>query len=218
MRLAFAEALKENFDYYLWLNDDSMFFPRAVRTMLDTSRSLKKKIGQDAIVVGSLHDVQSGVLTYGGRKIHSRWRPMSFLPVEPSDKPEPCDVINGNCVLLPRDIAKVTGNLSADFTHGAGDYDYSLRAKEQGFSSWIAPGYVGTCSRNYSLRGSCKDNAISIKESADKLSSPTGLQRIQDWMLFTRRYGGILWPTYWLRIFFRMNFPRVWFSLHSTKF
>ena len=216
MRLSFSEALKQDFDYYLWLNDDSMLFPHAVRTMLDASRSVNRKIGRDVIVVGSMHDARTGMLTYSGRKRYSRWRPMSFLPVEPSDRPEPCDVVNGNCVLIPRNIAKVTGNLGADFIHGAGDYDYSLRAKAGGFSCWIAPGYVGTCSRN-SLRGSCKDNAISIKERVDKLSGPTCLARVQDYMLLTRRHGGILWPIYWLRTLVRMNFPWLWVLLRRYK-
>ena len=216
MRLSFGKALKEDFEYYLWLNDDSMLFPHAVRTMLDTSHSLKKKMGQDAIAVGSMCDDQSGVLTYGGRNRPNRWRPMSFLPVAPSDKPEPCDVFNGNCVLIPRRIAKVTGNLSTDFTHGIGDYDYSLRARAHGFSCWITPGYVGTCSRN-SFKGSCKDNTLSIKERIDKLSRPTVFSPAKEYMLFIRRHGGILWPIYWLRTLVRMNFPCLWVLLRSKK-
>ena len=76
MRLAFGEALEENFDYCLWLNDDSMLFLSAVRTMVDTSRCVKIKMAQDVIVVGAMCDAKTGELTYGGSKRHSRWRPM----------------------------------------------------------------------------------------------------------------------------------------------
>lgn len=216
MRLAFGEALKKDFDYYFWLNDDSMLFTHALRNMIDTSRLLKKKIGKDVIITGSMQDPQTRLFTYGGRKRHSRWRPMSFLPVEPSHKPEACDVFNGNCVLIPRNIAKVTGNLCADFTHGIGDYDYSLRAKSHGFSCWITPGFVGNCSRN-PLKRSCKDKTLSIKERIDKLSTATGFVPANEYMLFTRRHGGILWPIFWLRTLVRKKFPLLWVLLRSKK-
>lgn len=216
MRLAFGEALKKDFDYYLWLNDDSMLFSNAIQKLLDTTFSLQRKIGKDVIVAGSMQDAQTKLLTYGGSKRLSYLRPLSFLWVKPSDDPHSCDVVNGNCVLIPRNIAKVTGNLSSDFTHGLGDYYYSLRARSNGFSCWITPGFVGTCSRN-SFKGSCKDNALSIRLRANKLSKPTGFPPAKEYMLFIRRHGGILWPIYWLRTYIRMKFPLLWVLLRSKK-
>lgn len=218
MRLAFGEALKETFDYYLWLNDDSMLYPHAVRALLDTSQFVWKKTGRDAIVVGNLQDPESGTHTYGGLKRHRFWRSMSLIPVEPgSDEPKSCDAINGNCVLIPRNVAAITGNLSADYIHAAADFDYSLRARAHGFTSWVTPGYVGTCSRIY-FKAVHNNRKLSIKERIDIMSSPAAVKRNADSKLFARRHGGILWPISWLRTLGR-NFQQwLWLRIHSKTF
>lgn len=214
MRLAFAEAMKGDYHYYLWLNDDTILFLGALRTLLETSRKLGEREGRAAIVTGSTCDPKTKELTYGGVVRKSRWHPFQFLQVMPSDEPRPCDTINGNCVLIPRQVSCTVGILSPDFTHGAGDFDYGLRARAKGFSCWVAPGFVGTCSRN-SAQGSCKDLTLSVRERLRKMTSPTGPPPMREWMVFTRRHGGVLWPIYWLRTLIRVFFPRLWLKLRS---
>jgi GT2 family glycosyltransferase len=216
MRLAFGEAQNKDYDFYLWLNDDSLLYPLAVRTMYDTSRYLKIKAGKDNIVTGAMRNATTGALTYGGSTKLGAWSPLSYTLVKPSDKPQPCDVINGNCVLVPRNIAAIVGNLSEDFTHGGGDYDYSLRAGEHGFASWLAPGYMGTCSRN-TLKGSLIDNSLPLRKRVDSLARPNTMIPAEEWMLFVKRHGGRLWPIYWLRTLVRKMFPRLWLWLRSRK-
>jgi GT2 family glycosyltransferase len=216
MRLAFGEALRKDYDFYLWINDDSVLYPHSVRTMCDTSSYLKNKIGKDNIVVGAMCDATTRILTYGGAKKRSNLTPLSYTAVEPSDKPEPCDVINGNCVLVPRNIAEIIGNVSEDFTHEGGDYDYSLRAKAHGFLSWVAPGYMGTCSRN-TLKGSPMDKTLSLKARVNRLAKPTAIIPAKEWMLFIKRHGGVFWPIYWLRTLVRRMCPWLWVLLRAKK-
>ena len=217
MRLAFGEALKKEFDYYLWLNDDSMLNTNAIQTLLDTSHCIYRKTGREAIVVGSLHDAASGKLTYGGLKKHRIWRSMSLSPVVPEpDKPKICDLINGNCVLIPRNIARITGNLSAEFKHSAADFDYGLRAQSHGFTNWVTPGYVGTCSRVY-FKELHKDKTLSTKERIDKMSSPAYIMRISDSMQFVKRHGGVFWPILWLRTVGRNFQQLLWLRIHSKN-
>jgi GT2 family glycosyltransferase len=40
MRIAFSEAMKDEPDYYLWLNDDTVLAPEALNTLLTTSRAV----------------------------------------------------------------------------------------------------------------------------------------------------------------------------------
>src|ERR1700736_1418268 len=65
MRLAFAEAMKLDFDFYLWVNDDTLLFQYAIVRLLETYESVRTG-GKDAIVVGSIRDPLSGKLSYGG--------------------------------------------------------------------------------------------------------------------------------------------------------
>lgn len=53
MRKAFAVALEQGYDYYLWLNDDTELYPNALLTLLQTSQQLTQQGEARAIVVGS---------------------------------------------------------------------------------------------------------------------------------------------------------------------
>src|SRR6266508_2413563 len=43
MRLAFSEALKGDYDYYLWLNDDTTLYPSALEWLLTTLQRLAQQ-------------------------------------------------------------------------------------------------------------------------------------------------------------------------------
>lgn len=202
--LAFAEASKYDYDFYLWLNNDTFLDPNALSNLLETYNYLRDQSEHRAIITGSTCDSKTKALTYGGVVRRSRWRPLKFDLVEPGEQAKRCDTMNGNCVLIPRSVVQIVGNLEPAFTHYAGDWDYGLRARRQGCTVWIAPGYVGTCSQNYQP-GSEADSPIDIGEGLKKLSQPKGLpvreqvlHPFWEWKVFAQRYGGLLWPIYWL--------------------
>src|SRR5918998_6020285 len=49
MRLAFSQALTVGYDYYLWLNDDTILEGEALANLLHTHRSLAKEGSPDSI-------------------------------------------------------------------------------------------------------------------------------------------------------------------------
>jgi len=215
MRLAYKIAKKEGYDYYLWLNDDVKLYPNAIAKLIDTSVSIKKNT-TPSIIVGSMQDPETGNLTYSGNRKKNWYSPLSYKRIEPKNFPVPCDAINGNCVLIPHAIAEMVGNLSKEFTHGAGDYDYSLRAKKLGFTSYVAPGYFGTCKQN-TIAGSCQDKSLPLKVRGRIITRPTALPPAKEWMLFARRHAGLLWPFYWARTYVRICFPKLWLILRSKN-
>lgn len=212
MRLAFSEALKDDPDYCLWLNDDTVLYPQALNTLLETSRQLIAKGETKAIVAGSTCDPETGVFTYGGMVQSRWWHPIYLRAVEPSDRPQSCDTMNGNFVLIPKAVVGQVGNLDPAFIHYAADYDYGWRAKQQGCTVWIAPGYIGTCPLNP------KPTAVPerpLTEQLEKVSKPKGLalqdvtlQPLAEWKVYTQRHGGLLWPIYWLLPYRRL----IWMS------
>nr|MBA2443395.1 glycosyltransferase family 2 protein [Rubrobacter sp.] len=126
MRRAFAEALEGDHDHYLWLNDDTLLYPGALESLLQTHRRVTEPGSPASIVVGSTCDPETGDLTYGGLSRESRLRPLRFTPVRPGEEPRECETMNGNCVLVPREVAMAVGNLDGAFTHGMGDIDYAF--------------------------------------------------------------------------------------------
>ena len=195
MHLAFAEAMKHGYDYYLWLNDDTILEPNAFTYLLETHQLLSKRGYTDSIVVGSVKDPVTGEYTYGGRVRSTRKFSHTFEAVKPSQESQECDTMQGNITLIPNLVAEKVGNLDTAFTHQRGDLDYGLRARKLGCSIWVAPGYLGTCSQN-SVRGSWVDTSLPIHKRLQKAFQVKGFP-IKEWTIFTKRHSGPFWFIYW---------------------
>lgn len=194
MRVAFAEAMRSDFDYYLWLNDDTRLFDGALDRLLGTAQRLERE-GRTAIVVGSTCDPVRESWTYGGFRRRLSWRGVQILSVQPlPDELQPCDTMNGNCTLIPRAITRKVGNLDAAFQHSIGDFDYGFRTRAAGFEICIVPGYVGCCARNSGI-GTWRDNGAAFSKRWRHLMSPKGLP-FREWLIYTYRHCGALWPFY----------------------
>ena len=114
MRKAWEEAVeKDDWEAYLWLNDDTELNADAVEKML------AKNDGQ-SMVVGDLCD-STGRLVYG-------------LNVD--------GWVNGNCVIVPRRIYETVGMICGGYRHAWADSDYALHAKRAGFAV-VGAGMVG---------------------------------------------------------------------------
>jgi GT2 family glycosyltransferase len=188
MHLAFGEALQKDYDYYLWLNDDTVLFPDALQRLLDTSMLFDN----NAIIVGSTQDPDSGEWSYGGFVRRHPKRPLRFKPFLPANEPVPVETMNGNCVLIPKRVVQIVGNLDPVFLHAMGDFDYGLRAQKLGFEVILAPGYFGNCKRD-----KLDFAKLPIFQRIKSLLSKKGLPP-RDWAVFAKRYAGVLWPVYWL--------------------
>jgi GT2 family glycosyltransferase len=203
MRLAIAEAMKADFDVYLWLNDDTYLFQDAIIRLLETYESVRPE-GTAAIIIGSICDPISGELTYGGSLLGSKLRPLKYKAIPPSHFPQRCDVANGNCVWVPRAIARAIGNISPIYTHKMGDFDYIFRARNAGFGVWIAPGCTGTCTAN-PVHGTWLDPKLPLRERWRRVTEKKGLPT-REWKHFVKSYGGPLWFIIWFSPYCRTLF------------
>ncbi|MDG5814691.1 glycosyltransferase family 2 protein [Chitinispirillales bacterium ANBcel5] len=192
MHLAFKEAAKRDYDFYLWLNDDTLLYDNALDVLIE---AWKKNQNEACIVSGTTCDPEEkNKTTYGGMRRKKGIHPFKFELVEPNETIQHVDTINGNIVLVPRSVYKKIGNLTKSFPHAFGDMDYAFRAKKAGCSVIIAQGYLGECSRNSSV-GTWKDVTLPFKIRIKKMLSSKGLP-FKDWMLFSFRHGGMLWPVW----------------------
>lgn len=196
MRLAFAAAMDKGFDYYLWLNDDTLLYPTTIETLINTAQCLQAKQRKSVIVVGSTQDANDGRLTYGGVIRPRKWKATTFTLIAPRDVPVECETMNGNCVLVPQEIAQAVGNMDPKYSHAMGDQDYGLRARYAGFAVWVMAGFAGKCSRN-TVAGSFTDPSLSVNVRLRKMIQPKGLPP-SAWRIFTQRHAGVLWPLFWL--------------------
>lgn len=201
MRRSFAAALDENFDYYLWLNDDSHLDKGFLGRLVEAAES-QKADHPARIVVGNFRSHDGARTTYGGVIFPSWWRRTTPVIVYSETEIVRCESFNGNCVLISAKAAEEVGNIDSCFIHGLGDFDYGLRATALGIPVFVLPGYVGACDRN-SVTNTHLDDALPLAKRW-KLVRGAKAYPPGSWRIFTRRHCGPLWFLYWLFPYFRV--------------
>ena len=181
MRTAWTHAAKKNPDYYLLLNDDTLLYPEAIHSLLETcGGSDQRRIG-----VGAIKDPTTGEATYGC------WNRESGL-IKPNGSNQSCDTFNANAVLIPRCVYEEMGIFHDRYTHGMGDFDYGYQARKRGIEVIMSSNFIGECPRN-SSKGTWRDCSLPRLERIRKLQSPKGLP-FREWVIYNRRTSGFKWP------------------------
>ena len=193
---AWEEAAKGDFDFYIWLNDDTVMLPGALNTLLENSYYLRHK----AIVAGTAADSE-GKLSYGGRTRKGRIiTPDETIPV-------PCDTFNGNLVLVPRFAFKALGTMDPRYSHSFGDYDYGIRADKAGITEAVAPGILAVCDRNPGLP-QWRGKGYTRKQRYAAIMSPKG-RPFKEQFLYDSRKGNVFSATiHFLSLNLKVLFPR----------
>ena len=195
MWLAWDRAAAEDFDFYLWLNDDTLMNEGTLAALMENSEFLRHK----AIIVGTTAN-SAGEITYGGRnKARRLMTPDPVIPI-------PCHLFNGNLVLVPRSVYLVLGNLDPVYHHTFGDFDYGVRAHKQGIDCVIAPGIAAVCNRDHGLE-KWRDAAYPLKERWHYLHTPKG-RPPKEQFIYDYRESGLLWAVvHGISIHFKVLFP-----------
>lgn len=108
-----AIAVRQDWDGYLWLNDDTELRSDAIAKLLAAN-------GDECIVVGELED-SKGEVVYGMRQD---------------------GLFTGNCVFVPRKVYERIGMICGDYSHAWADSDYAMQAKRAGIGV-VSAGVVG---------------------------------------------------------------------------
>jgi GT2 family glycosyltransferase len=180
MHLAWETAAKEkDFDFYLWLNDDTFLKSNALEILFDNY----KMVNSLSIICGICHSEISGLFTYGG------FNKTTYQQIAMTGKPEICHYFNGNVVLVPECVYRLLGNLDPIFHHTIGDFDYGLRAQSKGITNYITSQIVGYCENNELPRW-CNPN-FKLRERINIFYKPLGAAPFQHFIFAKRHYGYI---------------------------
>lgn len=200
MHLAWKTAAStKDFDYYVWLNDDTFLFKNAIKMLLNGAYSSKNK----AIICGCTISLETNRISYGGFSEDSK----RLIPI---GELQETYSINGNCVLIPRYVYKAIGILDNRFPHAIGDFEYGLRARKHGFSSFISEDYVGSCEGNEKLPIWCS-SSVPLKKRIQNLYSPLGNSHPYYFFIFEMKYHGLITAIkHFLSIHLRVLIPSLW--------
>ncbi len=159
MYTAWTEAEKKDYDYYIWLNDDTFLFDQALKMMLDCS----EKTTNSLIVGASCSPFNSTITTFGAD--------YKGKPVYPNGKLQQCDSFGGNFVLIPKIIYKTCGKLDWYYRHSLGDIDYAKTVLKSNFCIYLAPYHIGECEDD-PKESKWKDTSLSLKKRFQLLHTP----------------------------------------------
>lgn len=200
MHTAWKEACVQKHDFYLWLNDDTDLYPDAILQMIDAS----KQKNDQSIISGCIESsTVSGERIYAGVKIKGSEHILNY----PNGTINECDMINGNCVIVPHSVYEKVGNLDWRFTHALGDHDYSLRAKKMGVLSYTTAQFVATCAPNES-QPKWRLNSVPLIERIKNLYSPLSYSHPYEFFRYEKSHFGLLTASkHFLSIHLRVLFP-----------
>lgn len=205
MHTAWKEAAKKQFDFYLWINDDTYVYPYMLTSILQAAKEKENK----AIIVGPTQSANHQITTYGGRLKNEE------IP-KVNGKLVPIHHFNGNIVLIPRYVYEKIGNLDYYFTHSKGDFDYGLRAGKIGIKMFQVGKYLGECEQHKDLDAWCNPK-IPFKQRWKKLHQPNGMPPKETFYLEKRHIS--LWVAiiHFFTIYIRCIIPQLWIRRAGRK-
>lgn len=198
MYLAWKTAANiKDFDYYLWLNDDTFLFENAFKVLF-------KENFINAVVCGTTKSKLGKNPTYGGYVT-----PIQKL-VFPNGGFQKSDYCNGNCVVIPRNVFISVGYLDYTFQHALGDFDYSLRARKKGIEIIVAPEFIGFC-ESHTISPKWQSNSLNFIERLKNLYTPLSGCYPPEYFIFEKRHNGLaLAIVHVISTHLRAIFPKFW--------
>ena len=200
MYIAWQAAIKEkDYDFYLWLNDDTYLKPTAIKQLLLSSNECLNK----SVIIGSTSAIGNDKeITYGGRtKAKGLLTPNGHL--------QPCELINGNIVLIPRYVYQQVGTNDPYFLHAIGDNDYGYRVIEAGLKNMVAPEILGECDL-HEQPDTWRDSSKPLRVRWKALRKPTGIQPEQFFVYEYRHYGLFIATFHYITTNLHAICPWIW--------
>jgi GT2 family glycosyltransferase len=178
MYLAWEMASKAyDYDYYLWLNDDTYLYQKAITELIACSES---ENNQSIICGTTCSGNNKQKITYGGWNVKGM--------IIPNGEKQICDNFNGNIVLIPQYVYKKNSMNDPVFHHSWGDYDYGRRAGKKGIHSFISPSIIGECNEHEQMSLWRNPKTPMIKRFK-LLYSPLGNNPIETFIFIYRHHG-----------------------------
>lgn len=161
MNLAWEHAAKNDYDYYLWLNDDVIIYENCFDELFSCAELTENK----AIISGIIETSDKKDTLYGGYDSNKNL-------IKPNGELNSIRNMNGNVVIVPKKVYKVLGNLDVHYHHDLGDVDYGLRAQNKGIGVYTTRIAIASGDKNDICR--VRQNNTTILKRFKKLYSPLG--------------------------------------------
>ena len=207
MRKSWKEALKNSYDAYLLLNDDTYVYDTLFSELVETHHYCLDTFGQPGIYLGSTIDANTNKLSYGGSVLVNKFKGQSIKLI-PNGTPQRCDVGNANIMLVHGQVVSKIGILSDKFRHRTADFDYTLKAGKKNIPVLIASKFLGECHNDHKNPYDTF-HSLPLKERIKTLYSPIGLD-FKSNIQYTKRNFPYRLPFVYLAGWIKVLFPKLY--------
>ena len=188
MYTAWKEAVKGNYNYYLWLNDDIELYSDFFIELLECNQI---ECG-NCIVTGLIENFEKTEILYGGSDERKNLIQAAFMP-------QKVMYMNGNVVLIPQNVVNTIGIIDPRLHHDLGDVDYGLTAIEHGINVYTTRKPIAAGYRNEYCR--VRKWGVSLKQRLKKLNSPLGSPPAINFYFRKKHFGLLNACVYWCYLY-----------------
>lgn len=214
MRFAWKEALKENFDYYLLLNDDTEVFDNVFNELFKTHVYCLNNYKNTGIYSGCTSASNDfNKTTYGGDVWINKFFATKRM-LNPTGTPQMCDMANGNILLIHKSVVEKIGIFFEKYIHGPADHDYTIIARRKKIPVLVTAHFCGKCDNDhyFNLQEFVKWDFIKRKQY---LNSPHGLAK--DQLIYIRRISLYRYPIAYFGYFTKLYFPKFYLFIANKR-
>lgn len=209
MYTAWKEAMKYDYEYFSWLNDDVELYPYFLEELLECN----KQNGDNCIITGLIENFEKTTILYGGSDENKTL-------IQANGLPQKVTHMNGNVVLIPKSVVDKIGIMDPKLHHDLGDVDYGLTAIENGINIYttrrpIAAGYSNDFCR-------VRKWGVSLRQRFKKLKSPLGSPPAINFYFRKKHYGLFNACAYWCYLYVLNILPdcvvkSIWGNAYKDK-
>lgn len=208
MRNSWSEALKEKYDFYLLLNDDTNVFPNLFDDLIFTDNFCKTNYNQRGIYIGSTLNKDTRKISYGGFVFINRFLGTAKKLIPNGKTPQECELGNANIKFVHSSVVDKIGILHKSYVHGLADFDYTLMAKKNGIPVLIMPNFLGECEDDHT-NPYHTFHQLTIKKRIALLNSPLGLD-FKSNLQYMKRNFPLRYPLIYMAYWFKILFPKTY--------
>lgn len=222
MRKAWQLALKVaslndmKWDFFLLVNDDTLFYPDAIQTLLDCHHVIKQQTGHGGICSGIITDEKEGLVIYGGNHIDSQLL-YTYHLISPDGHPQPADEVHANSLLVSDEVVKSIGIFSDGYLHGYADFDYARKTREAGLPVYVTDKAVGAGTFDHPDEEKKKQMLLGMNLAQRKAWFAHPLHSNADDLLYKRRYFPMRYPLCWVGRMLNVYVPQLYYFMSDLR-
>ena len=218
MRMAWKEAIKDDYDFYLLINDDTLLKNECICELFNTNNYALTNFGKRGVYSGFVSSAyDESRITYGAKKYYNSFKTRAEL-LHPIGKPQECTLVNANILLVSKDVVDSIGILDDIYIHAAADMDYGMKAYRKGFPVLTTSYVCGFCENDHDNSDTEREKVVNmtLKERKAYIDRPN-IKQYHDSAAYYWRYDKLRFVLLKCSYFLNLFCPSIYYRIYKRR-